>query len=53
MCGAGLRTSIGVMMVYKKKLSMNFVVFLVGSPDDDTSSERECSKSSESDSDSD
>ena len=41
------RTSIGLMMAYKKKLSMN-VVF-AGGPDDDTSSESDPNESVESD----
>ena len=45
------RTSIGLMMAYKQKLSMNFV--FSGGPDDDTSSESDSSESFESDSGSD
>ena len=45
------RTSIGLMMAYKKKLSMNFV--FAGGSDDDTSSESDSIESIESDIDSD
>ena len=45
------RTSIGLMMAYKQKLSINFV--FAGGPDDGTSSDSDSNESVESDSDSD